>query len=136
MRSSTLPTVAFACLFLCACSSAVTHTPAPPFPGPEDLVTGQDIVVTCGRSALDGLRLFGSHMAVGRGFVSARNQRGDAPLVYLDGARLVDLAVLLQVSPLDVASMTFLDAASATIRYGTGRTSGAIVHEGVASSSS
>jgi hypothetical protein len=90
-------------------------------------VTGADIIATGGYSALDGMRLLRPSGTAGSSYVSVRNPLGDGPVVYLDGARLGDVATLQQVHPLDVESMEYLGAATATIRFGTGHTGGAVL---------
>lgn len=52
--------------------------------------------------------------------------RGDTPVAILDGARLGSPDALRSVAVSDVASMTYLSASDATLRYGTNFPAGAI----------
>lgn len=112
-----------------ACSPALpSDSQRPDFHSARlDVVTGADITATGGYSALDGIRLLRPSGSAGRSFTSVRNPGGEPPVVYLDGARMSDLASLQHVHPGEVESMEYLDASTATIRYGTGHTGGAYV---------
>ena len=48
-------------------------------------------------------------------------------MVYLDGIRVRGVDVLRHISVSDVQSISYLDALTATIRYGTNHTGGAIL---------
>ncbi len=52
--------------------------------------------------------------------------RGDTPVAILDGARLGSPDALRSVAVSDVASMQYLSASDATLRYGTNFPAGAI----------
>jgi hypothetical protein len=98
-----------------------------PSPG-SDVVTGLDIKNIGGATALDGLRLIiRPPNMTGRAPATFRQRRGDPPVAYLDGVRLVDIRTLEQVHYTAVESIEFLDASTATIRYGTGHFGGALV---------
>lgn len=92
------------------------------------LVTGSDVREAGGRSALDGVRLLIRPPSMtGRAPATFRNPLGDPPVVYLDGVRLTDIRTLDQIHYTTLKSMRFLDASSASIRYGTNHFGGALV---------
>lgn len=100
-----------------------------PHVGPgSTVVTGLDIKRAGGFTALDGVRLLIRPPSMtGLVPVTFRNRTGDPPIAYLDGARLSDIQTLEQVYYTAIESVRFLDAPSATIRYGTGHFGGAVV---------
>lgn len=101
------------------------------------VVTADEIRESGVRNAWDALRL------VGR-FRLRENHRGEpvlitptrgrgsllldeSPLVFLDGVRLADYAVLRQVRANNIEQIEYLNASEGTIRMGTGAVSGAIL---------
>ncbi len=96
-------------------------------PDSRHTISGSDIVAVGGYSALDGIRLVRPAGLSPRDLGSPRRPGGDPPVVYLDGVKLRSVDTLGDVHPLDVESMQFLDALTATTRFGTGHTGGALL---------
>lgn len=130
MRFSTMSLLLSAALLVLVTGCTTTGTQdVPPYVGPgSTLVRGPDIKRVGGVTALDGVRLLiRPPNMTGRAPATFRNPGGDPPIAYLDGARLGDIRTLEFVHYTAVESIRFLDASSATIRYGTGHLGGAVV---------
>lgn len=115
-------------VLVAGCTTTATRDLSPDARPGSTLVTGLDIKRVGGFTALDGVRLLIRPPSMtGLTPATFRNPMGDPPVAYLDGARLTDIRTLEQVHYTAIASMRFLDASSATIRYGTGHFGGAVV---------
>lgn len=56
-----------------------------------------------------------------------RTRSGDAPQLYVDGARRGNINDLMSIMSNEIAQMEYLSASDASNRYGTGHTGGAIL---------
>jgi hypothetical protein len=88
------------------------------------IVLAQDIYLSGGSSAYDGIRLLRPHARISGNF---RGGPALEPVAYLDGIRLGSLEMLQSVYYTTLASMTYMDASAATLRYGADHTDGAII---------
>jgi hypothetical protein len=106
-------------------ASACSGRPGVQRPSPSSrIVTGADVLAIGGYSAYDGLVLLRLRGMNTRNLSTLTPSGRSQLVVYLDGVRLSSIETLRDIHPLEVASM---DAPTATIRFGTGHTGGAIV---------
>lgn len=90
-------------------------------------ITGEEIAAS---SQTDALRLVQSlrpRWVAVRGQMSITDPTAGQVVVYLDGARLGGSDALRGISTMDVAMMEYLDASTASSRFGLGHTGGAIL---------
>jgi hypothetical protein len=62
-----------------------------------------------------------------RGYLPSDNGRPETPTVYVDGFRYGSCESLRSIQAIDVTEIRFLDSKSATTRFGSGHTNGAIL---------
>ena len=82
-------------------------------------VSSTNIVQAGGSTAYDGVELLRPAFLTGRTL--------QLPAVYVDGVPFPDVETLRHIRVHDVQTMHYLDASTATIRYGIGHQGGAIV---------
>jgi outer membrane cobalamin receptor len=100
------------------------------------LITADDIARIGANTAWDVLRRSGTHISTSqtaRGEPTRISRRGtssisfvDRPLVYVDGAQLVEFGYLRQLPARSISSMRILSGIEATPLYGTNAGSGVI----------
>ena len=95
-------------------------------PAALGMVTAEDISLSGGSTALDGVFLLNPGIQTGRAMPELDTGRRPLPVVYLDGAR-VDYDTLRSVAVIEIEEMRYLDPTEAQMRYGLNHQGGAIV---------
>lgn len=111
-----LPTLG---LFLSSCASASSCGPTRA--GAPDRVHAAALLATGAHDVYEALRLSRPLM------LGTRAPRKDAPIVYVDGIRIGDVASLRRLPVRDVAAIRHLSGPDATTRYGTNHVGGALL---------
>lgn len=120
-KSLTFSVALFAALSLGLAAPAAAQLPAA-----NKTVHAEDLAAAGYATAMEGIRLLHPQMRLGRGIPSLDGQDRATPMVYLDGIR-VEPSTLREIHRSALVSITYLDAMTATTRYGTNHQSGAIV---------
>lgn len=124
-------------ILLAACSASTGTRPPKATPGAGRII-GADVIqrwnIADGFEALE--RIGGYTVLEGRGGAALIQQRrgqnsivnsAATPVLVLDGVRDVNPNVLRQIRASSILSIEVLSGADATVRYGTGAASGAII---------
>jgi hypothetical protein len=136
MRAQTsLPLALLAAGLLAGCAVAPSSPAAAPTRG--RLITAEQVRASGATNAFQALERNPRHLRIGpmsdgdlvvRGARSHGSPYGSGePLLVVDGVRMVDVQALRNIPAQAVASIEFLTASEAMLRYGTGSNNGAIV---------
>ena len=92
----------------------------------RNVITASEIAEINVSTAMDVIQRLHPEFLRGRGRNSISSGEAQYPVVYVDGVRAGELAVLRDIPASDVREIRFVNAADATTRYGTGHTGGVI----------
>lgn len=93
----------------------------------SDLITAEEIAETGALNAYEAVKRLRSNWLRSRGSHSIIDSAPSLPVVYVDGDRFRDVEVLRTIHSRNVKEMRYLDARTATSRYGHDHDGGAIL---------
>lgn len=92
----------------------------------QNYIAGEELAATNYSNLYDAIQALRPNFLRSRGRNSFDPDQSEHPVVYLDGQRFGELAILKSMSPHRVLAIRSLSGPDATTKYGTNNTSGVI----------
>ena len=125
MRRSMVPRLALALVLATAGCASSGHTHQPP--RNRYLITSDEIAKSNATNALEAVERLRPAFLTTHGSMSIQDPNPPTPIVYLDGIKYGDVRSLPTIPALGIATIQYLPAIEAGMRFGLGHEGGAIL---------